>query len=204
MNTKSPLLAFFSLAALFSLNSCGHFFIKSKSYTASSALEINGAKVSGNVKPMGGSSGFQLSAMIYTAGSGTLDGPFIWRIEAEGQEGVHESLTVHRLKVTTEKTKRSEWYPSEHLNKPAEFKPLPKKESKTFAQFQIPGKLEVYPEKDGDFSVTADVSIKANGKSVRKTVRFDLATEIKRDVETLNIVSEIIGSFKENPEEWDW
>jgi len=151
MNTKS-LLTVCLAVGLFSLTSCGHFFVKSKSYTPSNAIDINGAKVTSNVKPMGGSSGFQISAMIYTAGSGTLDGPFIWRIEAEGQEGIHESLTVHRLKVTTEKTKRSEWYPSKHLNKPAEFSALRKEPGKTFAQYQIPGKLEVYPEKDGDFT----------------------------------------------------
>jgi len=203
MNTKS-LLTVCLAVGLFSLTSCGHFFVKSKSYTPSNAIDINGAKVTSNVKPMGGSSGFQISAMIYTAGSGTLDGPFIWRIEAEGQEGIHESLTVHRLKVTTEKTKRSEWYPSKHLNKPAEFSALRKEPGKTFAQYQIPGQLEVYPEKDGDFTVIADVAIKAKGKSVRKTVRFHLATEIKKGVESINMVGEIIDSFHGNPKEWDW
>jgi hypothetical protein len=47
------------------------------------------------------------------AAAATLDGPFIWRIEAEGVEGEHQTMVVHRVKVTT--TKRSERYPQKHL-----------------------------------------------------------------------------------------
>lgn len=200
---RLPLLAIIAFTLL--LNSCGHFFVKEKSYNnAGSSVEINGAIVNSNVKPMGGSQGLSISAMVYMIGKGTTDGPFIWRIEAEGQEGVQESLTVHRIKVATQLTKRSEWYPAQHLNKPAPFKALRKEPGKTFAQYQIPGKLEVYPEKDGDISVMADISIKSNARTVRKTVRFNLPQKTSKRVETINMGAEIISSFRDNPKEWDW
>ncbi|HBE96085.1 MAG TPA: hypothetical protein DDW68_02795 [Verrucomicrobiales bacterium] len=38
---------------------------------------------------MGKKSRFSTTAMIYSAGSGTLNGPLLRRIEAEGRTGVH-------------------------------------------------------------------------------------------------------------------
>ena len=73
-----------AVISLFALSACGHIVTKSHTYQKSQAVEINGAKVTGSVKPMGGESGFGFSAMIYMAGSATLDGPFAWRVEAEG------------------------------------------------------------------------------------------------------------------------
>jgi len=134
-------------AALMSLllSSCGHIYTKSHSYQKSGTVTINGAKVRGAVKPEGGKGGVSMSAMVYMAGAATLDGPFRWRIEAEGVEGSHQSLRLQRVKVITSKTKRSEWYPSEHLGKAVPFKPFKKEPGKVFANFQIPGKLKVYP-----------------------------------------------------------
>jgi len=33
------------------------------------------------LKPLGGKAGASLSAMVVAAGTGTLDGPFLWRVE---------------------------------------------------------------------------------------------------------------------------
>lgn len=75
--------------------------------------------------------GFRETAAV---GAGTLDGPFLWRIEAEGLEGVHKYLCVSKIRVTTETTKRDEWYPRSNLNLNALFEKDPKNEGKTFAQ----------------------------------------------------------------------
>ena len=156
------------------LCSCGHVYTKSHSYQKSELVTINGASVGSAVKPEGGKGGFSLSAMVYFAGSATLDGPFRWRIEAEGKEGIHESLTLHRVKVITSKTKRSEWYPSQYLGKPVSFKTFKKEPGKSFANFEIPGKLKVYPREDGDITVIADISVTTNKKAERRQVRFKL------------------------------
>jgi hypothetical protein len=81
-------------------------YIKDHGFRKTEAVEINGASVKSALKPRGGSRGFAISAMIIATGTGTLDGPFLWRVEAEGQEGVHEWLRVNKAKVTTETTKR--------------------------------------------------------------------------------------------------
>ena len=74
------ILMIFALAC----SSCVQFFTKNHSYQKQKPVEINGAQVVSSLKPMGGKSNFSVSAMVYAAGSGTLDGPFLWRIEAEG------------------------------------------------------------------------------------------------------------------------
>lgn len=186
------------------LSSCGHFYTKSHSYGSHSTATINGAKVSSAVKPMGGKSSFALSAMVYTAGSATLDGPFIWRIEAEGEEGVHSSMVVHRIKVTTSKTKRNEWYPREHLGYTQRFKPFKKEPGKAFAVFQIPGKLKVWPRTDGDITILADVSISTKTRTERKMVRFLLRPGTTKDVEFINVPAEIVKSRHKDPREWKW
>ena len=192
------------MAAALMTSGCGHVYLKTESYAAGEAVSINGAQVRSAVKPNGGQEGFSFSAMVYTAGSGSLDGPFLWRIEAEGREGVHESMTVHRLKVTTEKTRRSEWYPSRYLGEAAPFQPVRGEEGgTTFAQFQIPGELEVYPQKDGMIAILAEVSVKSTTRSERRIVRFRLHPESSRGVETLNVPAEIVKSFQgPDPTEW--
>ena len=188
------------------LTSCGHIITKSNTYDTSSAVMINGAKVSSGVKPMGGEGGMALSAMIYTAGSAKLKGPFIWRIEAEGKAEHHTRLSVHRLKVETSKTKRREWYPSSGLGEDVEFKDYEKEPGKCFAVYRVPGKLKVYPETDGDITIFADVTISTKVKSERKIVKFFLPTDQdKKETEFIFFPAEIVKGFGErDPREWEW
>lgn len=184
--------------------SCGHIFTKSHTYQKSSTVAINGAQVGSSVKPMGGKSGFALSAMVYMAGSATLDGPFIWRIEAAGKDGVHQSMVVHRVKVTTSKTKRSEWYPAYHLGYTQPFKSFKKEPGKSYAVFQIPGKLKVYPRSDGDITILADISVKSKRRTERRLVKFQLKSDTTKDVEFINLPAEIVKGAQNDPREWKW
>ena len=58
MKCYSHISTAFMLSSLLLLSSCGHIFTKSHSYQKSETVEINGAIVSGAVKPAGGESGF--------------------------------------------------------------------------------------------------------------------------------------------------
>ncbi len=178
--------------------------MKDHGFKRTTAVEINGAQVNSAVKAMGGKSGIAFSAMIVAAGTGTLDGPFLWRIEAEGQEGVHEWLRVNQLKTTTEKTKRSQPFPRNLLGANAKFKKIPGEKGKTFAKFQIPGKLSVFPRTDGKIKIHANVSIRANNKTVTKWILFELEPQSKWKTDTIFAPTEIINSFRGNPKEWDW
>jgi len=204
MKCYSHISTAFMLSSLLLLSSCGHIFTKSHSYQKSETVEINGAIVSGAVKPAGGESGFGLSAMIYMAGSATLDGPFIWRIEAEGEQGIHQHIIVHRVKVLTSKTNRSEWYPEEHLSYQISFEPVETEPGKVFAVFQIPGKLKVYPRDDGDITILADVSVTSMKGVSRKLVKFNLIAETTKDVEFISLPSEIIKGSSDDPRDWEW
>jgi len=61
--------------------------MKDNSFKKTEEVEISGAKVKSALKPLGGKGGISLSAMFYATGTGTLDGPFRWSVEAEGEEG---------------------------------------------------------------------------------------------------------------------
>lgn len=190
--------------ALLGLCSCGHIHTKSHSYRGTSSATINGAKVTSAVKPMGGKSGFALSAMVYMAGSATLDGPFIWRIEAEGQQGIHRKMVVHRVKVVTSKTKRSEWYPRRFLGFDTLFKPYKREPGKVFAVYQIPGKLKVWPRTDGEITILAEVSVTSTTRSERRLVRFTLKPGTTSKTEFVNVPAEIVKSRHRDPREWKW
>ena len=195
-----PLLV---LAPLF-LTSCAHMFMKDHGFRTTQPVEINGASVKSALKPMGGSSGLAVSAMVIATGTGTLDGPFLWRVEAEGQEGVHEWLRVNRATVSTETTKRSEPFPSRHLGINAPFEPLPGEKGKSFAKFQIPGKLQVLPRKDGKTKMHLNISSKASRKTETQWVVFELEPETKWKNESVFLPTEIVKSFRGDPREWDW
>jgi len=192
-----------SLACI-ALASCGHIFTKSNTYDTSASVVINGAKVTSGVKPMGGEGGMSISAMVYMAGSAQLKGPFRWRLEAEGQAGKHTKMIVHRLKVETSLTKRKEWYPEKELGYYVEFKNFKKEPGKSFAVYEIPGKLKVYPEKDGDIAIFADVTISSETGSNRKVVKFSLPAETeKKERDFIFFPAEIIKGFGEqDPREW--
>ncbi len=186
------------------LSSCGHIFTKSNTYDTSASVTVNGAKVSSGVKPEGGKAGFSVSAMVYMAGSAKLEGPFKWRIEAEGKSDEHVSMVVHRLKVETSKTKRNEWYNKKKLGYKTKFVSYKKEAGKSFAVFQVPGLLKVYPEKDGNIAIIADITVTTKKRSERKLVKFSLlAEQDKKDKEFLFFPAEIVNSFgQRDPREW--
>jgi len=184
--------------------SCGHIYTKSETYAQSTAVEVNGAKVSSAVKPNGGNGGMSFSAMVYMAGSGKLEGPFLWRIQAEGDEGVHEKMIVHRVKVETAKTKRVEWFPQKYLGKYVTFKPYKKTPGVVYANFQLPGELKVMSDVDGEVTVTADVTVTTNKNRRRKLVKFSLKPSSEKEMEFLFIPTEIIEGHAQNPLEWRW
>ena len=89
------------------------------------------------LKPLIGKAGVSLSAMVVAAGTGTLDGPFLWRVEEAEREGVHAYLRVNRIRVSRETTKRDEWYPCSKFGVNAFFKKVPGEKGRTFAQYQL-------------------------------------------------------------------
>jgi len=202
MKIHHLITSFASIIACLSLSSCGHIFTKSHTYHESATVVINGAKIGSSVKPMGGKGGFSFSALVYLAGSATLDGPFIWRVIAEGVEDEHVNMVVHRVKVTTSKTKRSEWYPAEHLGYKQVFKSYKREPGKAYANFQIPGRLKVYPREDGDITMLADVSVTSKSRIERKLVKFDMTADSIKDVEFINLPAEIVKG--KDPLAWKW
>ncbi|WP_411846788.1 hypothetical protein AAFN60_04440 [Roseibacillus persicicus] len=191
----------------FFLTSCAQFFVKEKTYEATGGAEVNGAAVTSAVKGMGGKAGASVSAMVYNAATGETDGPFLWRIEARGEEGVHESMTIHSLRTKTELTKRNEPFPAKWLGEAMPFEPLKgrKNKGKVFAKFQPPGKLEVFPEVDGKITMEADLTIRANGRNERRKVSFEMEPKVGRTAETLFLPGEIVNSLgKKDPTEWKW
>ena len=168
-------------------------------------VKVNGADVSMQVKPEGTSGGsYVLSAMVVGVGKANLDGPFRWRIEAEGKEGVHEALFVTRIRTKTSVTKRDEVYPDKWLGDRIAFKR--KKaypEGVVKAVFEIPGQLKVKPKEDGKLEVLADVTIQANGRRVGKRVKFLLDPTSKNDREVIFLPAEIVSSIGKPMSEWE-
>ena len=197
-------LSLFLILVTLTSTSCVQFFTKNHSYRPTSPVEINGAKVTSALKPMGGKSTFSVSAMVYSAGSGTLDGPFLWRIEAEGQSGVHDWIRVNEVRVRTALTNRRERFPSSLLRKKTPFKALPKQKGRAFAKFQLPGKLSVMPRIDGKVTLHLSVTVSARGKEESKWIRFELEPETKKATESIFLPSEIVEGIRGNPREWDW
>ncbi len=79
---------------------CVGFYGTRSTYGGQDGAEVNGARVSMSVKPEGTSGGtYALSAIVVGVAIANLDGPFRWRIEAEGKEGIHEAMYVQRLRI---------------------------------------------------------------------------------------------------------
>ena len=193
-----------SVLSLLLFPSCATMYMKDHGFRETPAVEVNGAQVKSGLKPMGGSAGMAFSAMVVAAGTGTTDGPFLWRVEAEGQEGVHEYLRVNKIRVTTSKTKRDEWYPRQNLNVNAPFKKIPGEKGKNFAQYQIPGKLTVMPREDGEITIHLNISVKANGRVQSEWIKFKLEPETKWKNDSVFLPTEIVKSVRGNPREWNW
>ena len=193
----------------FFYTSCVGVYLRDNTYEASTKpVDINGAQVKIAVKPMGGKGYGSLSALVIAIGAGSTDGPFIWRVEGEGQEGDQSYLWVNNINVETANTNRNEPYDKKFLNFKSEFKPQKGKKNagKTFANHQIHGELLVYPKVDGEITITASVSVKNNdGKIETKTIVFKLAPNSSNEFESIFLPTEIINSFgKEDPTEWKW
>lgn len=203
----ASLLLITSLSLVFT--SCMGIYLKENTYEASTTpVEINGADVKIAVKPMGGDMYGSFSAMLVGFGAGKTDGPFIWRVEGLGKTEEQLSLWVNDIKVETSTTNRSELFDKKLLNFKADFKPMKGKENaeKTFANLQIPGELLVYPKKDGDIKITANVSVKNTAGVIKsKTIVFHLKPNSSNEFESVFLPTEIINSFgKKDPTEWTW
>lgn len=184
------------------LTSCGHIYTKSDGYAESSSATVNGAKVNAAFRPNGGNGGLSVSAMVYMAGAAKLEGPFLWRVQAQGEEGEHQQLVIHRVKVETSKTKRKEWFPIKYLNKSTPFKPYKKTPGVSYAYFQMPGELKVMPQADGEVSVKVDLTVKSKRRSQRQLVEFSLAPSKTSDVEFIFLPTEIARGMTKDPREW--
>ena len=190
-----------------SFSGCVGMYVRENTYSATTApATINGAQVQIALKPMGGDSYGSVSAMVVGIGAGKTDGPFIWRVEGQGQAGIHRDLYVNHLMVETSATQRSEPYDKKLLNFRAEFSPLKKEPQSSFANYQIPGKLKVYPETDGTITVTAQVTVTTYDEKVEsKTIKATLHPKSFHNYESVFIPTEIYNSFgAEDPTEWKW
>lgn len=184
---------------------CMSLIAEKHSYAASSSpVRVNGADIRMQVKPEGTDGGsYVLSAMVVTAAVATFDGPFRWRLEASGRAGEQESLVIHRIHTRTGKTRRDQWYPSSHLGKRADFKPVKSDPAAARAVYPVPGLLVVKPREDGDLAVTVDLSVRAHGRSVRKLVRFRMNPSETRGDEFVFLPAEIIGNLGKSTAEWE-
>lgn len=198
---------FAGIAAFFlALSGCLSLYGTRSTYgqTGSGAV-INGATVSMQVRPEGTANGsYTLSAMVVGVAVANLDGPFSWRIEAVGKEGVHEAMYVQRLRTVTAVTRRDEWFPARWLGGRTDFvrkNSYPPGEVR--AVFDIPAKLDVKPSVDGALNVLADVTIVAEGGRERKAVKFRLDPAKKKDRETVFIPAEIVSSICKPMSEWE-
>lgn len=167
-------------------------------------MKVNGADIRLQLNPQGTDGGsYALSAMVYSAAVATFDGPFKWRIEATGVPEKHEWLVVHRIRTKTSVTKRDEWYPVRYLGKRADFRRRAGTEEKWRAVFEIPGLLKVKPREDGALEVLADITVRADGRNVRKTVKFRLDPAKGRRDEFIFLPAEIVRSIGTPMSEWE-
>lgn len=160
------------------------------------SIKVGGAKVSMDFRPEGSRPGSMVfSAMVVGAALATFDGPFRWRVEAIGEQGVHESLVVHRIRTKTAKTRRDGWFPAEQLGRKASFRSFKGEPGRVRARYPIPGLLEVMPETDGRLDVWMDLSVSGKTGSERKMVHFVLDPSLKDQNEMIFIPVEIVEGF---------
>lgn len=171
---------------------------------SSPEVKVNGSSIRMQVNPQGTDGGsYVVSAMVVSAAAATFDGPFKWRLEAIGQPGHHESLTVHRIRTRTSVTKRDEWYPTEFLRQRADFRRRSGSGDAWRAVYEIPGLLKVKPREDGALEVLVDLTVRANGRDERKIVRFRMDPAKGRRDEFVFLPSEIAKSIGKPMEDWE-
>ena len=173
-------------------------------YATGKGRMVAGAEVSMGFRPQGTRPGSMVvSAMIVGGGMATFDGPFDWRIDAIGDNGVHESLVVHRIRTRTAVTKREEWFPEKELGRVAVFRKLEDQEGKVRARYPIPGQLRVEPEKDGRLDVWVDLTVRTRSGPRRETVHFALDPAVKSADEFMFLPTEIVESIGRDPADWE-
>jgi hypothetical protein len=186
------------------LSSCASLVADKHTYdaeSASPAVVVNGATVRLRMKPEGAEKGSMVfSAMVVTAAKTTMDGPFRWRVDAEGKQGRHEWVIVHRIRTRTSTTKRDEWYPERHLGERASFR---QREDGFRASYRIPGLLNVKPREDGALEVLVDLTVRADGRSQRQVARFRMQPAHKRADEFIFLPAEIVTHIGKPMEEWE-
>lgn len=191
------------------LSNCASLIGKKNTYQLDGpAARVNGATVRLQVSPQGAADGaISLNAMVIGSTFATMEGPFKWRIEATGMTGDHQSLILHRIHTSTEKSKRSEWYPATQLPLIAEFKQVREDPNASRARCEIPGLLQVKSHEDGKLRIRAELSISRSVKeksiSQRATLSFLLDPTQKRINETIFLPVEIVRSFGKSLEEAD-
>ncbi len=190
---------------LLPLNSCMSHIGTRNTYVSQPGVDVNGARISMAVKPEGTDNGaFSFSAMVVGVAVANLNGPFAWRIEAEGVEGVHEKFKVERIRTITSETKRDEWYPRQYLRVNVPFSKKKAYDAGVVkAVYDVPGRLEVKPKEDGALTVLADVVVTTKEKRVRKTVKFLLDPTRKKDREMIFLPAEIVQSIGRPMDEWE-
>lgn len=197
--------AVLAAASVATLSGCVGLIADKHTYQASSPpVRVNGADIRMQVKPEGtDGTNLALSAMVVSAAMATFDGPFRWRIEALSADASHQSLVVHRIHTRTATSKRSEWYPAEKLGKQAEFRAVKDPPGGSRAVYPVPGLLVVKPRDDGALEVTVDLTVRADHRSERKTVRFRMDPSQKRQDEFVFVPAEIISHIGKPMEDWD-
>ena len=192
------------MGALF-LSSCVGISAKKHTYSSSAGTaEVAGAQLGVQFRPEGTKGpNMMMSAMVVGGGFATFDGPFRWRVEATGVQGRHEKLIVHRIRTKTAKTGRDEWYPDKHLGFSKSFRRVKGEPGVSRVRYEIPGLLKVKPEEDGRLDVWIDLSVVAEGRTTRKTVRFALDPATKRADEMVFLPVEVAKSIGTDPEDWE-
>ena len=191
------------------LSNCASLIAKKNTYASGGpAVKINGAEVRMQVNPQGTENGtIAFSAMVVSAAVATMEGPFRWRIEATGRSGFHQSLVVHRIHTSTEKSNRHEWYPVANLNKRSDFRDRLEQPGVSRARYEIPGLLKVTSANDGKLTILADISIHAKNGNQRRMVKFTLDPAQKRADEFIFLPVELvrtIGKDWEDIEDPSW
>ena len=192
------------------LSNCASLIAEKNTYTHDGpGVKINDATVRLQVSPQGSGNGsVALTAMVVSAALAKMEGPFRWRIEAQGSPGVHQSLVVHRVHTSTELSKRSEWYPASMLNQKANFRVSKDQPGVARARYEIPGLLKVDSQTDGKLTILADISVTSTQGRERKLVKFRLAPQHKRANDMIFLPVEIVKSVGKDWEDledpnWD-
>ena len=196
MTSRGIIRSFIAACGLGCLTSCVALKGTKHTYLAGVPVKMADAEVNLAFRPEGTRSGsIMVSAMVVGGGVATFDGPFRWRVEAIGREGVHELLVVHRIRTKTSLTGRDEWFPAAELGRSAEFRPLRDHPGKVRARYPIPGLLRVEPETDGRLDVWVDLGIRSGQRWQRQTLHFRLDPGVKSQDEFVFLPVEVARSI---------